>query len=70
MNIEITSTDKITRLDGVPVRVWEGITERGVPCLLFVHRLAVKDQCNVEEFDRELEAKLPPGRVIPMAMIL
>lgn len=33
MQIVITATDKITHLEGVPVRVWEGVTEGGVPLI-------------------------------------
>lgn len=56
MKITITSTEKLTNLDGVPVRQWEGVTEAGKQCLVFVHRIAVRNTENGDfQFDRELE---------------
>lgn len=66
MKITIESTDSITHLDGVPVRVWNGITEQGVPCKVFVHRLAVHQDEDLAAFERELQEQLPPGRVIDL----
>lgn len=45
MQIQITSTEKITDAGGVPCRVWNGVHE---------------DE-NQEEFERELKAQLPPA---------
>ena len=41
MRLTITATDKLTDIDGVPVRLWMGVSESGVPCYVFVHRIAV-----------------------------
>lgn len=70
MNITITSTDQLTHMDGVPVRVWNGVTEKGVRCKVFVHRIAVHESADAEQFDRELKEELPPGRVIPLRNVL
>lgn len=70
MQIQIESTDVITEIDGVPVRVWEGVTESGKKCKVFVHRLAVHVDEDAAEFDRELEEQLPPGRRIPLSQVL
>lgn len=70
MKLQIESTDKITEMDGVPVRVWQGTTESGVPCVVFVHRIAVSNFDDSAQFDRELAEQLPPGRVIPLSAIL
>lgn len=43
MRIQIESTDIVTSIDGVPVRLWEGTTEGGISCQVYVHRLAVRD---------------------------
>ena len=43
MEIKITSTEKITIVGNVPVRVWEGVSESGVKCFVFVHRIAVRE---------------------------
>lgn len=70
MKIEIKATDKITHIDGVPVRLWEGKTEAGINCYVFVHRIAVHKNENAEEFDKSLKEQLPPGQVIPLRNIL
>lgn len=61
MKLTIVATEKLTHMDGVPVRVWEGVTESGVKCLVFVHRIAVSNSENAEQFERELKEQLPPG---------
>ena len=70
LEIQITATDQITELDGVPCRVWSGVTARGVRCTLFVHRLAVHPDEDTAQFDAELREQLPPGRVVPLSQIL
>ncbi len=73
MEIQITSTDKITELDGVPVRVWEGVTASGIACKVFVHRIALRDDAPAAEdarFAAELKEQLPPGRFVPLSLIL
>ena len=63
MRILIESTDQILELNGVPVRVWNGTTESGVACLVFVHRIAVHKDADNEAFERELFEKIPPIQV-------
>lgn len=70
MKISITATEKVTTMDGVPVRVWEGVTERGAKCLVFVHRVAVPTDEPADEFNRELHEMLPPQRPAPLRHIL
>jgi hypothetical protein len=70
MKIMIESTEVLTRLDNVPVRLWEGATEDGIPCKVFVHRIAVANEQDASTFDAELETKMPPGRYIPLSLIL
>ena len=70
MKITIESTDQLTRIDGVPVRIWEGVTEDGVRCKVMVHRLAVANDEDSSRFDRELAEQLPPGRFLPLSRIL
>lgn len=54
MKITITSTDNITQVHGVPVRLWHGVTERGIRCLVFVRSLMVHTARDTDQFDREL----------------
>lgn len=61
MKITMTATEKLTEIDGVPVRLWEGITGQGVKCKVFVNRIAVhKDEDNIQ-FENELVEKGVPG---------
>lgn len=60
MKITITATEKLTDVGGVPVRLWHGVTESGTKCLVFVHRIAVDETENAEQFERELKEQMPP----------
>jgi hypothetical protein len=57
----ITATDVQTRIDGVPVRLWEGVTEEGTPCKVFVHRVAVHNDHDSSRFEKELEEEAAAG---------
>jgi len=70
MKINIEATESITDIDGVAVRLWEGTTESGTKCKVFVHRIAVHKDENADDFERELKEKLPPGQFIPLRNIL
>jgi len=70
MKISIEATEKITYLDGVQVRVWEGTTERGIKCLVFVHRVAVHNDDDPGQFEDELKETMPPGQVINLRNII
>jgi len=70
MKIQIEATDQLTDIDGVPVRVWEGITENGVRCKVFVHRIAVNKAYDLGPFERELAEQMPPGRHVDLRHIL
>lgn len=63
VEIQIESTDKITSMDGVPVRLWAGLTASGVPCHVFVHRVAVANSVDQSQFERELSEMPQPERV-------
>lgn len=70
MKIAIHATEHIVDLNGVPCRLWEGVTEKGTPCKVFVHRLAVAPSENQEEFEQELATQLPPGVKIDLRHVL
>jgi hypothetical protein len=65
MKIVIESTATLTTLDGVPCRIWMGLTGAGTPCEVFVHRIAVPAEEDTAAFDAELEEQLPTGRHLP-----
>ena len=74
MKATIESTTKITQLNGVPARIWEGQTESGIKIHCYITRVAVdKDEPRTEEFEKELqEQKVPSAEIeaIPLRMIL
>ncbi len=65
MKIEIESTTKIVKLDGVPARVWEGKTDSGIKVHCFVTRIAIdKNEERMGEFQNELQEQKPPSNAI------
>lgn len=70
MEIKITSTHKLTSMDGVKVRLWEGVTAAGVPCKVYVHRVAFKTDNDMAEFERDLKERLPPVEYVPLTQTL
>ena len=63
MRIKMTATTELTDLDGIPVRVWDGVTDQGIECIVFVHRVAVRRDRDQQQFEQELEALPEPERV-------
>jgi hypothetical protein len=60
MKITIESTNRKTFVNGNEVRVWNGMTEGGMPCIVFVSMLAAIDGRDTPEFEAELtELPLP-----------
>lgn len=70
MKITIESTEKLTSLGRIPVRLWEGVTEGGIRCKVFVHRIAVHMNNDASQFEIELKEQLQPGREIDLRYIL
>jgi len=61
MKVMAESTSKIVQVNGVPARIWEGTTEAGVPCHLFVTRVAVVEGADQTQFEAELQECKPPS---------
>jgi len=61
MKMQIESTTKIVSFNGVPARVWEGKTARGVPVIVFVTRIAVDKAHDADELACELLEQAPPS---------
>ena len=70
MEIKMQATEIITTIEGVPVRLWEGETEEGTKCKVFVHRILVHENEDASQFERELEEQMPPGQVFSLRDIL
>lgn len=64
MHVVLSPTSKIVLLDGVPARVWEGKTERGVPVHAFITRLAVDRNDDTTELERALVEQRAPSAVV------
>lgn len=55
MKITIESTHMLTRVGGLPCRVWRGVTERGIACELAIPLVRVREDANCAEFEAELK---------------
>ena len=66
MKATITSTDQIVDIDAVghpgqtKARVWEGMTEGGVPFTAYIPFVQVLKDDDNREFERELSEHKPP----------
>ena len=73
MKIQMHSTTKIVHLNGVPARIWEGVTEGGVECHVYVTRVAVTKESDTSEFEKELQEHSAPSaeiEAVPLRLIL
>jgi hypothetical protein len=70
MRITMTSTEQLTHFNDVPVRMWRGMTERGIPCLVFTHRLVAATPEDLARFETEVQETLEPGYVVELRQIL
>jgi len=77
MQVTLESTDKIVELivNGAPcpARLWEGTTSAGIRCHAYITRIAVHNQLDSAEFDRDLEKHRAPTaeiEAIPLRMVL
>jgi len=77
MEVTLHSTPKIVLLvvEGreVPARIWEGTTASGIPCHAYVTRIAVADNLDASEFERELvehRRATPAIDAIPSRLII
>ena len=70
MQLMIEATSQVTTIDGVPVRLWNGVTEGGKQCQVYVHLISATDFGDTEEFDRELQEKMPPAEFVDFVKTL
>lgn len=56
MKVQAESTDILTQINGVEVRVWNAVTEQGEQIFLFVHRVASRG-----ELKELLDVESPKG---------
>lgn len=77
MRVTLESTDKIVELtlngQTLPARIWEGHTDRGIPCHAYLTRIAVERTQDATEFERDLTEHRPASAAIaaiPLRLIL
>jgi hypothetical protein len=77
MKITIENTSKVVTLQingvEVPARIWEGVSEGGVPVMAYVTRITAPRNADCIEFERALKEVTAPSAeaaVIPLKMIL
>lgn len=61
MKITIESTTRTVEINGVPARVWEGKSERGVPVICCITRIAVDKGADCSQFEAELQEHAAPS---------
>ena len=62
MKIIIESTAKIVELNGIPARIWEGMTDSGIKVHCFVTRIAIdENEIRITEFKNELSETRKPS---------
>lgn len=63
MIVTLHNTDKLVELNidrvSVPARIWEGQTSSGIPCHAYITRIAVANDRDAAEFERELLEQRP-----------
>ncbi len=52
-----------TRVRGVPTRIWTARTDRGVPCLLFMVRIATYPSGEIAQLDADLRETEPAQEI-------
>jgi hypothetical protein len=73
MKLTIENTTQIVHINGIPARVWEGVSERGVKVQCLVTRIAVHKDEDCTQFETELAEQRPPSAetaAFPLRMIL
>lgn len=67
------NTSQIVEVNGVPARVWTGMTESGIQVQCLVTRVAVLKTDDLRQFDHELQEQpaLPPEPLaFPLRMVV
>lgn len=64
MKITIENTDILTFIEGAVVRVWNGVTEGGIECDVYVKVIRVRADADNEAFEREL-MEIPEPAIDP-----
>lgn len=67
MKLTIEPTKQLTKIEGAPCRIWEGVDENGTPVKVWVRTLSPQthDEDRLRAFEAELKAlpSLGPGAI-------
>jgi hypothetical protein len=61
MILTVHSTTKIVKLNGIDCRIWEGHTASGLAVHCFIARVALHEDLDASEFERELQECSAPS---------
>jgi hypothetical protein len=73
LKLIIENTTQITEVNGVPCRMWQGVTESGIQVQCLITRVAVHNSRDCSQFEAELQETRPPSvetLAFPLRMIL
>jgi hypothetical protein len=77
MKVTLENTTKVVLLTigevTVPARIWEGVTANGIACHAYITRIAVRDDRDATEFERDLQEQRKPSAaldIIPFRLIV
>lgn len=73
MEITIHNTTKVTPLNGIACRIWEGQTASGIKVHAYITCIAVANEEDQKEFERELRSVSAPSgdvRTIPLRLLI
>lgn len=60
MKMTIESTDKIVEVNGVPARIWQGTSERGITVIAYITSIAAAGDADLAELEADLQEHAPP----------
>jgi hypothetical protein len=77
MKVTLENTTKVVLLTmgeaTVRARIWEGVTANGIACHAYITRIAVRDDLDAAEFERDLQEQRKPSAaldIIPFRLIV
>lgn len=64
VKLTLHNTNQVVFIDGIEARIWEGNTDKGVPVSCLIARIAVDNDDDHTEFDRDLRETPAPKPTI------
>lgn len=73
MKVQITPTNKILKINGISLRIWEGITDDNIKIKCYIARIAIdKDNPNAKDLEEKINNCINKDldNLIPLKLIL